>query len=141
MVSPAPPPVLIDTGNRSLNVPSASLRALAMALGTDFNEQASALGSVPCDLGSRGESLSFSFNNNNRAKVSNPLAEMLVRDSSSGTTQCFLLMFPSDADDTASLGAPFMQGAYIFFDLDRRRMLMAEADMDATGSNLKTLDV
>jgi hypothetical protein len=66
---------------------------------------------------------------------------MLVRDSSSGTTQCFLLMFPSDGDDTASLGAPFMQEAYIVFDLDRRRMLMAEADMDATGSNLKTLDV
>ncbi|KAI4937210.1 uncharacterized protein J4E92_001939 [Alternaria infectoria] len=133
------PPVLIDTGNPALNVPSASLRAIAMAVGTTFDEQAGRLGSVPCDLGSRGESLSFSFNNN-RAKVSTPLAAMLVRDSSSSGTQCYLPMFPSDRDDFASLGAPFMQGAYIVFDLDQKRMLMAEAKMNATGSNLQTLE-
>ena len=134
------PPVLIDTGNPALNIPSASLRAIAMAVGTTFDEQAGRLGSVSCDLGSRGESLSFGFNNN-RAKVSTPLAAMLVRDSSSGATRCFLPMFPSDGDDFASLGAPFMQGAYVVFDLDQKRMLMAEARMNATGSNLQTLDV
>ncbi|KAH6875838.1 aspartic protease [Alternaria rosae] len=132
------PPVLIDTGNPSLNVPSASLRAIAMAVGTTFDEQAGRLGSVPCDLGSRGESLSFGFNNN-RAKVSTPLATMLLRDSSSRASRCYLPMFPSDGDDTASLGAPFMQGAYIVFDLDQKNILMAEAKMNATGSNLQTL--
>jgi len=134
------PPVLIDTGNPALNIPSASLRAIAMAVGTTFDEQAGQLGSVSCDLGSRGESLSFGFNNN-RAKVSTPLAAMLVRDSSSSGTRCYLPMFPSDGDDFASLGAPFMQGAYIVFDLDQKRMLMAEAKMNATGSNLQILEV
>lgn len=132
------PPVLIDTGNPSLNVPSASLRSIAMAVGTTFDEQAGRLGSVPCDLGSRRESLSFGFNNN-RAKVSTPLAAMLLRDSSSRASRCYLPMFSSDGDDTASLGAPFMQGAYIVFDLDQKNILMAEAKMNATGSNVQTL--
>ena len=133
------PPALIDTGNPSLNIPSASLRAMAMAIGTTFDEQAGQLGGVPCDLGSRGESLSFGFNNN-QAKVSTPLAAMLVRDSSSGTTECFLPMFPSDEDDTASLGAPFMQGAYIVFDLDQKKIMMANAIINATESSLQKLD-
>lgn len=134
------PPALIDTGNPSLNIPSASLRAMAMVIGANFDDQAGQLGSVPCDLGSRGESLSFGFNNN-QAKISTPLAAMLVRDSSSGTTECFLPMFSSDGDDTASLGAPFMQGAYIVFDLDQKKIMMANANINATNSNLQKLDV
>ncbi|RYN58521.1 hypothetical protein AA0118_g7378 [Alternaria tenuissima] len=133
------PPALIDTGNPSLNIPSASLRAMAMVIGANFDDQAGQLGSVPCDLGSRGESLSFGFNN--QAKISTPLAAMLVRDSSSGTTECFLPMFSSDGDDTASLGAPFMQGAYIVFDLDQKKIMMANANINATNSNLQKLDV
>jgi hypothetical protein len=132
------PPALIDTGNPGLNIPSASIRALAMAVGTQFDEQAGQLGSVSCDLGSNGESLSFGFNNN-QAKVSTPLAAMLVRDSSSGRTECYLPVFPSDGDDTASLGAPFMQGAYIVFDLDQKRILMANANVNSTESNLQEL--
>ncbi|KAG9190973.1 hypothetical protein G6011_09061 [Alternaria panax] len=134
------PPVLIDTGNPALNVPSASLRAMAMAVGTTFDDQTGQLGSVPCDLGSRGESLSFGFNND-QAKVSTPLFAMLVRDTSSGTTRCFLPMFPSDGDDTASLGAPFMQGAYIVFDLDQKRIMMANANINTTDSSLHMLEV
>ncbi|CAN9289529.1 unnamed protein product [Alternaria sp. RS040] len=134
------PSALMDTGNPSLNIPSASLRAMAMAIGASFDDQAGQMGSVPCNLGSRGESLSFGFNNN-QAKISTPLAAMFVRDSSSGTTECFLPMFSPDGDDTASLGASFMQGAYIVFDLDQKKIMMANANINATNSNLQKLDV
>ena len=50
-------------------------------------------------------------------------------------------MFSSDGDDTASLGAPFMQGAYIVFDLDQKKIMMANANINATNSNLQKLDV
>jgi hypothetical protein len=131
-------PALIDTGNPGINIPMASMRALAMAAGTTFDEQNAAIGPVSCDLGSGGESMTFGFNNN-EAKISTPLAAMLVRDSSSGETQCFLPVDASDNEDTISLGAPFMQGAYIVFDLDEKRIFMAGARINTTETELKEL--
>lgn len=131
---------LIDSGAPSVDLPAASVRSLAKALDTTFNEDDGSLGNVPCSLGQQGMSLSFGFNNDN-AKVQVPLELMMLPAQSTGAGQaeggadCFLPVFATD--DLATLGAPFMQAAYIVFDMDDQRLLMAQAVLNATESNVQ----
>lgn len=132
--------VLIDSGAPSLDLPAASMRTLAKALGTSFNQDGS-LGNVPCDLNNRNMSLSFGFNNN-KASIQVPLEMMLLPASTSaaggggaGEGQCSLPLFATY--DLVTLGAPFMQAAYIVFDMDNKQLLMAQAVMNATESNVQ----
>lgn len=132
--------VLIDSGAPSLNIPVASMRSLARALDINFNEDDGSLGNVPCSLGQQGMSLSFGFNNDN-AKIQVPLELMMLPVQSEGGggatagADCFLPLFATD--DLVTLGAPFMQAAYIVFDMDSKRLLMAQAVLNATESNVQ----
>lgn len=127
------PVSLIDTGNPAIGIPSRSMQTLARALGTTFDQQNGALGSVPCSLGAEGASLAFGFNQD-RAKINVPMDMMLIPDAQQ-PGQCFLPIDP--ADDMASLGAPFMQAAYIVFDMDQTRLMMAQAVINATDSRIQ----
>ncbi|PSN70349.1 acid protease [Corynespora cassiicola Philippines] len=55
-----------------------------------------------------------------------------------GAGDCFLAMDTSPAD-LASIGAPFFQAAYFVFDMEASRMLMAQAVVNATESNMQPL--
>ena len=127
------PPVLIDSGNPGIDIPIPAIRKLAKALNIDFDERLG-LSNVPCSLGSNGESLSFGFAND-KSIINVPMDALLVRDSSQGETQCFLPINPSD--DIASIGAPFMQGAMVVFDLDQEKLWTAQAKINATKSNIQ----
>ncbi|KAH6638091.1 aspartic protease [Boeremia exigua] len=131
---------LIDSGAPSLAIPASSMRALARALGTAFNEDDGSLGNLPCGLAQQDMSLGFGFNNDN-AQIQVPLELMLlpnqttvVGEARSGA-DCMLPIFATD--DLNTLGAPFVQAAYVVFDMDAQQLLMAQAVINATESNVQ----
>lgn len=134
------PPSVIDTGNPAINVPDSSVKALAKALGTNFDEETGSLGSVPCDIGADGQSLMFGLNKD-KAQISVPLDMLVFPDPTGETQDCFLPIggfSPNDGGSgISSLGAPFMQAAYIVFDVDKGSLFMAQANINATASNVQ----
>lgn len=128
---------LIDSGAPSIDIPPASARSLADALNTTFNEDDGTLGNVPCSLGQQGMSLNFGFNNDNAA-IRVPLELVMLPDQSGQASRgadCFLPV--AATNDLVTLGSPFMQAAYIVFDMDAQQLLMAQATMNATETDVQ----
>ncbi|KAF9701605.1 hypothetical protein EKO04_000883 [Ascochyta lentis] len=127
---------LIDSGNPTVLVATQSVMALSKALGTKFDTVTGKVGNVPCSMAQQGMSMSFGFNAD-QVKIQVPLELMMTPDPASG--DCTLPIFATD-DELTSLGSPFMQAAYIVFDMDQKQLLMAPAVMNVTDSNLVELD-
>ncbi|KAF1922375.1 acid protease [Didymella exigua CBS 183.55] len=126
---------LIDSGNPTVLISTKSVMSLSKALGSTFNKRTGNVGNVPCSMAQEGLSMSFGFNADN-AIIQVPLELMMTSDQSSGNGDCALPIFATDSD-TGSLGAPFMQAAYVVFDMDQKQLLMAQAVLNATESRIE----
>ncbi|KAJ4345077.1 hypothetical protein N0V95_005958 [Ascochyta clinopodiicola] len=134
---------LIDSGNPTVLIATQSVMALSKALGATFNTETGNVGNVPCSMAQQGLSMAFGFNSDN-VKIQVPLELMMTPIQNSGNGgqgagDCALPVFATD-DELTSIGSPFMQAAYVVFDMDQKRLLMAPAVMNTTESSVKELD-
>ena len=127
------PVSLIDSGNPSVSIPASSINLLAQALGTTFTER-DGLGPINCRLASKESMLLFGFNQN-KAKIKVPLDMLVVPSAFNHRPGCRLAIDASA--EIASLGAPFLQAAYVVFDIEQRRLLFAQAVMNSTHSDVE----
>ncbi|KAM0287782.1 hypothetical protein ACHAQH_000314 [Verticillium albo-atrum] len=130
------PVTLIDTGAPSILLPAASMQMLAKALGTTFSEQ-DGLGLVDCQKLTADSAMVFRFNND-AITIRAPMDTLVVPqefllDAQPG--RCALPIFPSQ--DTAVMGLPALQSAYVVFDMDNRKLLMAQAKLNVTESSIR----
>ncbi|KAM0330057.1 hypothetical protein ACHAQA_004228 [Verticillium albo-atrum] len=130
------PVSLMDTGAPTILLPAASMQLLATALGTTFTQQ-DGLGLIDCQKLNRDTAMVFRFNNDAiaiRAPMDTLIVpQELVRDAAPG--QCVLPIFPGE--DTAVMGLPMLQSAYVVFDMENRRLMMAQAKFNVTESNIQ----
>ncbi|EEY20031.1 aspartic protease [Verticillium alfalfae VaMs.102] len=130
------PVALMDTGAPSILLPAPSMQMLATALGTTFSEQ-DGLGLIDCQKLTADSAMVFRFNNDAitiRAPMDTLVVpQELVQDARPG--QCVLPVFPSQ--DTAVMGLPMLQSAYVVFDMDGEKLLMAQAKFNVTESSLR----
>ncbi|EKG17065.1 Peptidase A1 [Macrophomina phaseolina MS6] len=133
------PVTLLDSGNPGMSMPSAMLSALADQMGTTFNRD-EGVGPVRCNAAD--SKLVFGFR---QASVDLPMEMLmlpLTNDDGSPATDNAgepLCQLPVDVSDEepASLGAPFLQAAYVVFDMDNQQILMAQAVVNATDSQIQ----
>ncbi|KND91135.1 putative aspartic-type endopeptidase opsB [Tolypocladium ophioglossoides CBS 100239] len=124
---------LLDSGNPGIGIPAASIEIMAKVLRTTFSQR-DGLGLVDCNLLNNRSMLTFGFNQD-KIKIDMPLDTIVVPARFVKGTGCALPIFPSQ--DTASLGFPFLQSVYVVFDMDKERLLLAQAKLNVTESNIK----
>lgn len=124
---------LLDSGNPGIGIPAASIKKMAKGLGTTFSER-DGLGLVDCNLVNSQSMLTFGFNQD-KIKINVPLDTIVVPQRFVNKTGCALPIFPSQG--LPSLGFPFLQSAYVVFDMDKQRLLLAQAKLNVTESNIK----
>lgn len=126
-------PALIDTGNPEAQIPEPALRNLAKELGADFNQSNGIIGTFDCSK-ARG-SVRFGFNSD-KAMVDVPIEMMLVPKKITRSEGCDLAM---SVGETVSLGSPFLQGAYVVFDDEKKRLMFAQAAINTTRSDVQAV--
>lgn len=130
-------PALIDTGNPELDLPTDTVRAMAQALGvqTRTDKDAILLGDVPCSLASM--SMVFGFDND-AAKINVPLDLLMTIGPTAG--QCSIPSVIGVENGVVggltSLGNPFLQASYAVFDSEGKKILLGQAIMNVTESDL-----
>lgn len=130
-------PALLDTGNPELDLPADTVRALAQTLGveTTNDQDAVLLGNIPCNLASM--SMVFGFDND-ATKINVPLDLLMVPGDSPG--QCaipsIIGLENGVGGGLVSLGNPFLQAGYAVFDSEGRKIMLGQAVMNVTESNL-----
>lgn len=134
------PEALIDSGNPGISVPTIIAQAMGVAVGATLQD--GTLSPVPCSVGDNASRYTFGFANTMQIDV--PLSLLLLpltnADGTPFTNQQgqALCDLPVDIiDNYASLGAAFMQAAYIVFDMDRNQLLMAQAKINTTESRIQ----
>jgi hypothetical protein len=130
LVDYSPQPALLDSGNPEILIPLSSVWALARAL----NIISGQLLRVPCNMGEA--KLVFGFNND-LAKIEVPLNMLLLplAGVTTGNNQCFLPIHGTAGE--VSLGAPFLQAAYVVFDAGASKVMLAQAIANVTESNIR----
>lgn len=130
-------PALLDTGNPELDLPTDTVRAMAKALGveTRTDKNAVLLGDVPCSLASM--SMVFGFDND-ATKVNVPLDLLMTPGTKAG--QCSIPSIIGVENGVVggltSLGNPFLQASYAVFDSEGKKILLGQAIMNVTQSDL-----
>ncbi|KAG8159083.1 hypothetical protein KVR01_010744 [Diaporthe batatas] len=130
-------PALIDTGNPELDLPADAVRGLAQTLGVETrnDQDAVLLGNVPCNLASM--SLAFGFDND-ATMMNVPLDLLMVPGDVPG--QCaipsIIGLQNGVVGGLTSLGNPFLQATYAVFDSEGKKILLGQAVMNVTESNL-----
>ncbi|KAH7401266.1 hypothetical protein BKA66DRAFT_604531 [Pyrenochaeta sp. MPI-SDFR-AT-0127] len=76
--------------------------------------------------------------NNRQSRAIASSRRILARQAAAATGQCFLAVDAS-RNGLASLGAPFFQAAYVVFDNEQQRLLVAQAVVNSTTTNLQYL--
>jgi hypothetical protein len=125
------PSALIDSGNPGISIPSDWIRALVRTLQAPSGPRIQ----VPCNNGVA--KLVFGFHQD-AIKIEVPLQMLMVPafGRSTGSNQCFLAIEPSSPRQ-ASLGAPFLQAAYVVIDAGARELTLAQAVLNATSSDIR----
>lgn len=109
---------------------------MAKALGATFSKQ-NGMGPIDCSLATNKTKLVFGFNQD-KAKIQVPLDLLVVPSAlTNNVPGCKLPIGPSQ--DIASLGSPFLQAAYVVFDMDQRQLLFAQGILNATGSSIEEM--
>lgn len=130
-------PTLLDTGNPELDLPVDTVRAMAQALGVETRQQNNdvLLGDVPCSLASM--SMVFGFNND-ATKINVPLDLLMTPGPSAG--QCSIPSIIGVENGVVggltSLGNPFLQASYAVFDSEGQKILLGQAIINVTESDL-----
>ena len=130
------PAVLLDSGNPALGIPESSARVLAQALGTTFDEE-NGIGPISCDAGRGGSKLSFGFNHSATIELPLDLIILPLPAGSGSKGKACQLPINFAAPRLASLGAPFLQAAFVVFDAANNKMLLSQAVLNATTSRLQ----
>lgn len=125
------PPALIDSGNPGLSIPADLIHALASTLRAPSGQRVQ----VPCNNGAA--KLVFGFHQDS-IKIEVPLQMLILpaEGRSTGSSQCLLAIEPGSPRQ-ASLGAPFLQAAYVVFDAGARELMLAQAVLNATSSDIR----
>lgn len=133
---------LIDTGGVGLQLPSDSVRNLAQALGTTFTDK-DGIGFIDCALASNSNNkLLFGFNQD-KITVSMPLSHAVVSKGllspeDQRTGKCALAISAvQQGRNLNSMGYPWGSSVYTVYDLDKNRLLFAEAVQNATASDIQ----
>lgn len=130
-------PALLDTGNPELDVPVDTVRAMAQTLGVETRTEKDAvlLGDVPCSLASM--SMVFGFDND-ATKINVPLDILMTPGPSVG--QCsipsIIGLENGVVGGLTSLGNPFLQASYAVFDSEGKKILLGQAKLNVTESDL-----
>lgn len=141
-LKPAETFTLIDTGGVGVQLPGDSVRNLARALGTTFSDQ-DGMGLVDCAVASdKNNKLLFGFNQD-KVTLSMPLSHAVVskdilspEDQRSG--KCALAISAvQQGSNLNSMGFPWGSAVYTVYDLDKNRLLFAEAVQNATTSDIQ----
>lgn len=131
---------LIDTGGVGLQLPRDSVEAMAKALGTRFRD--GRLDSVDCAVVSDNNKLLFGFNND-KTVVSVPLSHTRISNTvlnaeERASGECFLQIDAvAPGENLNSMGFPWGSAVYTVFDLDKNRLLFAEAVENSTQPDLQ----
>ncbi|KID98095.1 Peptidase A1, partial [Metarhizium majus ARSEF 297] len=131
---------LIDTGGVGLQLPRDSVEAMAKALGTRFRD--GRLDPVDCAVVSDNNKLLFGFNND-KTVVSVPLSHTRISDTvlnaeDRASGKCFLQIDAvAPGENLNSMGFPWGSAVYTVFDLDKNRLLFAEAVENSTQPDIQ----
>lgn len=130
-------PTLLDTGNPELDLPTDTVRAMAQALGveTRTDKNAILLGDVPCSLASM--SMVFGFDND-ATKINVPLDLLMTSGTTAGKCSIPSIIGVQNGvvGGLTSLGNPFLQASYAVFDSEGKKILLGQAIMNVTESDL-----
>lgn len=129
-------PTLLDTGHTGISVPQALLEPIVTEL--DIRPTMAL-----CDLLSSDITLLFGFNDDPAATIAVRLADMAAPFKVNGTDATAedgspACRPPADAADStyATFGDSFMRSAYTVFDLENKRISIAQARLNATRSDV-----
>ncbi|KAL3426967.1 hypothetical protein PVAG01_00476 [Phlyctema vagabunda] len=135
------PAALIDSGDPAWTLSEDILTRMGEALNLRVVD--GTLESLKCSVGNSGAKFTFGFNQG--VKIEVPISMLMVPLTNAngaavfdqqGDTMCQLPV-EIGGSGTGTLGAPFLQAAYVVFDMDRNQLLMAPAIMNATTSNIQ----
>ncbi|TGO38058.1 hypothetical protein BHYA_0083g00010 [Botrytis hyacinthi] len=137
-------PVLLDTGNPSIDVPLPAVEAIGNALNANPGPDGSM--QVTCDIASKGMNMVFGFSG---TTIQVPIEMMLTPAKNKDGTQpkdnngnnlCVVPVSPTaNEDDLLSFGAPFFSAAYAVMDLQNKKIGLAQAKVNATESNIREI--
>ncbi|TGO26629.1 hypothetical protein BPAE_0056g00510 [Botrytis paeoniae] len=137
-------PVLLDTGNPSIDVRLAAVEAIGTALNANPGPDGSM--QVTCDISNKGMNMVFGFSG---TMIQVPIEMMLTpaknKDGSqekdnNGNNLCVVPVNPTaNDDDLLSFGAPFFSAAYAVMDLQNTKVGLAQAKVNATESNIQEI--
>lgn len=130
-------PALLDTGNPELDLPVDTVRAMAQALGveTRTDKNAVLLGDVPCSLASMSMVVGF---DNDATKISVPLDLLMNTGATAGKCSIPSIIGVENGvvGGLTSLGNPFLRASYAVFDSEGKKILLGQAIMNVTESDL-----
>ncbi|KAF7943342.1 hypothetical protein EAE96_011269 [Botrytis aclada] len=137
-------PVLLDTGNPSIDVPLSAVEAIGTALNANPGPDGSM--QVTCDIATKGMNMVFGFSG---TTIQVPIEMMLTPAKNKDGTQakdnngnnlCVVPVNPTaNEDDLLSFGAPFFSAAYAVMDLQNKKIGLAQAKVNATESNVQEI--
>ncbi|WYZ35820.1 hypothetical protein EsH8_X_000467 [Colletotrichum jinshuiense] len=135
------PPALIDTGNPSLSLPPEILDQIGPAI--KIQTLRDGTNALRCDSGDTGAKFSFEFQ---AAKVDLPLSMIFIPLTNNGApikdkdgNSLCTLPLESSSSTVASLGAPLMSAVYTVFDLENKRLGMAQAKVNESATNIQEI--
>ncbi|KAF7857812.1 uncharacterized protein EAF02_011179 [Botrytis sinoallii] len=137
-------PVLLDTGNPSIDIPLPAVEAIGNALNANPGPDGSM--QVTCDIANKGMNMVFGFSG---TTIQVPIEMMLTPAKNQDGTQakdnngnnlCVVPVNPTaNEDDLLSFGAPFFSAAYAVMDLQNKKIGLAQAKVNATESNIQEI--
>ncbi|KAJ6442753.1 ferric-chelate reductase [Purpureocillium lavendulum] len=126
-------PILLDTGGGAIDIFPSVVQGMAKALRTTFTEK-DGLGNIDCDHLNSQTFLSFGFGGG-KVDIQVPLDTLSIPSEAfnerPGT--CYLPVYPSD--ELMIVGQSMLQSAYVVFDIEQKRVLMAPAKVNVTESD------
>ncbi|KAK6501475.1 hypothetical protein TWF481_009313 [Arthrobotrys musiformis] len=136
-------PAYLDSGTTLTVLPSQIANQLVDAAGAIYDES-SGIYLVDCQVGSANATLNYQFGGANGPTIKVPFGELVlpIRDSngdylvSNGIQYCLFGIKPGDVGDILLFGDTFLRSAYVVYDLDGQKIGIAQANTDATGSNI-----
>lgn len=141
-------PVILDSGTTLTYLPSRVASQIYDAFGAVDDTSSSGLVYVDCDLLSskKNTTVDFRFGSSNGPLVRVPIDEVIL-DNVKGYINIGLELPDLPFDDVCSfgiqslsgiylLGDTFLRSAYVVYDLTNKKVALAQANVNATGSNV-----
>ncbi|KAF3183460.1 hypothetical protein TWF225_000199 [Orbilia oligospora] len=136
-------PAYLDSGTTLTVLPSQIANQLIDAAGAIYDES-SGIYLVACDVGNANATLNYQFGGPNGPTIRVPFGELVlpIRDSNGdflragGIQYCLFGIKPGDVGDILLFGDTFLRSAYVVYDLDGQKIGIAQANTDATDSNI-----